>query len=70
MGQISKVVDFSFIYDLVRPLLAATQGLLSSDPVVIFKMALLGYLYGIASERRLAEECRINLAFMWFLGRA
>ncbi|MBE3581745.1 MAG: transposase [Thermoanaerobacteraceae bacterium] len=38
------------------------------DPVVIFKMALLGYLYGITSERKLAEECRLNLAFMWFLG--
>lgn len=38
------------------------------DPVVIFKMSLLGYLYGITSERRLAEECRPNLAFMWFLG--
>ncbi|MGI9953068.1 transposase, partial [Moorellaceae bacterium AZ2] len=32
------------------------------------KMALLGYLYGITSERKLAEECRLNLAFMWFLG--
>jgi len=31
-------------------------------------MALLGYLYGITSERKLAEECRLNLAFMWFLG--
>jgi transposase len=38
------------------------------DPVVIVKMALLGYLYGITSERRLAEEARLNLAFMWFLG--
>jgi hypothetical protein len=38
------------------------------DPVVILKISLLGYLYGITSERRLAEECRLNLAFMWFLG--
>jgi transposase len=30
-------------------------------------MSLLGYFYGISSERRLAEECRYNLAFKWFL---
>ncbi len=29
---------------------------------------LLGYLYGITSERRLAEEARLHLAFRWFLG--
>lgn len=40
----------------------------SVDPVVVFKMALLGYIYGITSERKLAEECRLNMAFMWFLG--
>lgn len=39
------------------------------DPVVIFKMALLGYLYGMNKQRtKLAEEYRLNLAFMWFLG--
>jgi len=37
------------------------------DPVVIFKMSLLGYLYKIRSERKLAEKCRLNLAFMWDL---
>lgn len=31
-------------------------------------MALLGSLYGITSERKLAQECRLNLAFMWFWG--
>jgi hypothetical protein len=36
--------------------------------VVLFKMALLGYLYGITSERRLAEELRLNLAFRWLVG--
>src|SRR5205085_11698817 len=38
------------------------------DPEVLFKMALVGYLYGITSERRLAEELRLHLAFMWFVG--
>ena len=32
------------------------------------KMGLPGYLYGITSERQLAEEIRLNLAYLWFLG--
>jgi len=67
LRKISNVVDFSFLYDYVRPYYSHT-GAPSVDPVVIFKMSLLGYLYGITSERKLAEECRLNLAFMWFLG--
>ena len=31
-------------------------------------MLLLGYFYGITSERRLAEECSLHLAFRWYLG--
>lgn len=67
LRKISEIIDFSFIYDYVRSYYSHT-GSPSVDPVVIFKMALLGYLYGITSERKLAEECRLNLAFMWFLG--
>jgi transposase len=67
LRQVSRAVDFSFIYDIVRPYYSHT-GAPSVVPVVVFKMALLGYLYGITSERKLAEECRLNMAFMWFLG--
>jgi len=67
LRQVSRAVDFNFIYNMVRPYYSHT-GAPSVDPVVVFKMALLGYLYGITSERKLAEECRLNMAFMWFLG--
>ena len=40
----------------------------SVDPVVIFKMLLVGYLYGITSERRLAQEVSLHQAYRWFLG--
>lgn len=49
------MVDFSFVYELVRPYYSHT-GAPSVDPVVVFKMALIGYLYNIPSERKLAEE--------------
>lgn len=38
------------------------------DPVVLVKMLLIGYLYDIRSERRLAEEHSLNLAYRWYTG--
>ena len=38
------------------------------DPVILIKMLLIGYLYGIKSERRLEEEVSLNLAYRWFCG--
>jgi transposase len=64
---VANAIDFSFVRDLVRDTYGHT-GAPSVDPVVVFKMGLLGYLYGITSERRLAEEIKLNLAYMWFLG--
>src|SRR3954452_9126750 len=52
---IANAVDFSFIRPLCRPFYSHT-GRPSVDPVVLFKMLLIGYLYGITSERRLAPS--------------
>ena len=65
--QLASCVDFSFIRPLVRPLYSHT-GQPSVDPVVLFKLALLGYLYNIRSERQMCEEAGLNLAWRWFLG--
>jgi len=67
LRRLNEVVDFSFVRRLTAQFYSHT-GQPSVDPVVLFKMMLLGYLYGITSERRLAEECSLNLAFMWYLG--
>jgi transposase len=67
LRRIAEVVDFAFVRRLTARFYSHT-GRPGIDPVVLFKMALLGYLYGITSERRLAEEVRRHLAFMWFLG--
>lgn len=64
---IANAVDFSFIRPLCRPFYSHT-GRPSVDPVVLFKMLLIGYLYGITSERRLARELSLNLGYRWFLG--
>lgn len=65
--QLDRVIDLSFVRPLVGKYYSHT-GQPSVDPVVLFKTMLLGYLYGITSERRLAEECSLNMAFMWYLG--
>jgi transposase len=67
LRHVTAVVDFSFVRRVTARFYSHT-GKPSVDPVVLVKMALLGYLYGITSERRLAEELRLNLAFMWFIG--
>lgn len=67
LRRILKVVDFSFIYDQVRNLYAS-GGRRSIDPALLVKMLLIGYLYGIPSERKLEQEVKLNLAYRWFLG--
>ena len=67
LRKIERMVSFNFIYDLLAPYYPAT-GRPSVDPVSMFKMLLIGYLYGIKSERRLVEEVQLNIAYRWFCG--
>lgn len=68
LRKVDKYIDFSFIPGLVRHLYCEDNGRPSLDPVVLVKMMLLGYMYGIRSERRLMQEIRDNVAYRWFLG--
>jgi transposase len=67
LRRLDETLDLSFVREDCGAYYSHT-GQPSVDPVVIFKMMLLGYLYGISSERRLAEECSLHLAFRWYLG--
>ena len=67
LRKIERMVSFDFIYDLLAPYYPAT-GRPSVAPVSMFKMLLIGYLYGIKSERRLVEEVQLNIAYRWFCG--
>ena len=40
----------------------------SIDPELLLRILLIGYLYGITSERKLVEELRMHLAWRWFTG--
>ena len=68
LRKIDRVIDFSFIHEVVEPLYCADNGRPAVDPVLLFKMLLAGCLYGIRSERRLEQEIMVNAAYRWFLG--
>ncbi|WP_390271335.1 IS1182 family transposase [Arthrobacter sp. NPDC058192] len=61
-------IDLSYITEKVRPYYSQNVGRPSIPPVRLFKMMLIGYLYGIPSERQLEQEVRLNVAYRWFLG--
>lgn len=64
---IHKHVDFSFVRERVRHLYSHT-GRPSIDPELLVRMLLIGYLYGIRSERRLCEEVGMHVGYRWFAG--
>ncbi len=68
LRKIDRVVDFSFIHERVKHLYCEDNGRPALDPVVLFKLLLLGYLYGVRSERQLMREVEVNVAYRWFLG--
>jgi transposase len=68
LRKLDAAVNFGFIYDELRPYYCADNGRTSIDPVVIVKSLLIGFLYGISSERRLEQELKYNVAYRWFLG--
>ena len=51
LRKVDRAVDFSFIYDLCAPLYCADNGRPAIDPEILFRMLLVGYLYGIKSRR-------------------
>jgi len=64
---IDKHIDLSFVRDKVKHLYSYT-GRPSIDPEVLLRMLLLGYLYGITSERRLCEDVKMHIGYRWFVG--
>lgn len=67
LRKIDKWIDFGCVHERTRDLYSHT-GRPSVDPEVLIRMMVIGYLYGITSERRLCEEVQLNLAYRWFCG--
>ena len=68
LRKIDTAIDFKKIYEFVEDLYCEDNGRPSVDPVVLFKIVLIQYIYGISSLRRTLEEVSMNLAYRWFIG--
>jgi transposase len=62
---IDRHIDFSFVRKQLKDFYSL-MGRPSIDPEVLLRLLLIGYLYGITSERRLLDEVRMHLAYRWF----
>jgi transposase len=65
LRSIDRFVDLADIREHLRPYYSET-GRPSVDPELMIRMLLIGYCFGIRSERRLCEEVHLNLAYRWF----
>jgi len=63
--KIEAVIDFSFIYDLVKDVYSEV-GRPSIDPVILIKLTFIQYTFGILSMRQTIEELKTNMAYRWF----
>ena len=68
LRKIDRYVDFDFIYDLVEEKYSAKTGRPGIDPVVLIKIPIIQYMYGIKSMRQTIKEIEVNVAYRWFLG--
>ncbi|PYX21746.1 MAG: hypothetical protein DMG82_17175 [Acidobacteria bacterium] len=66
---IDQHISFEFVREQLRDSYSET-GRPSIDPELLLRILLIGYLYGITSERKLVEELRMHLAWRWFTGLA
>ena len=64
---IEKYFDWNFIYEEVRPLYS-NVGKASIDPVVLFKIHILKFLFHEDSIRRTYEALKYNNLYKWFIG--
>ncbi|MEM8820377.1 MAG: transposase, partial [Pseudomonadota bacterium] len=60
--RLDRYLDLSEIRDFLAPYYSVI-GRPSIDPELMIRMLLIGYCFGVRSERRLCEEVHVNLAF-------
>jgi len=64
-GQIDVFLDLDDLRSELKPFYSFI-GRPSIDPALMIGMLIVGYCFGIRSERRLCDEVHLNLAYRWF----
>ncbi len=70
-NHLLRLIDRHIRFDFVREKLKnsySDTGRPSIDPELLLRILLIGYLYGVTSERKLVEELQMHLAWRWFTG--
>jgi transposase len=70
-NHLLRLLDRHIRFDFVREKLKdsySDTGRPSIDPELLLRILLIGYLYGVTSERKLVEELQMHLAWRWFTG--
>jgi transposase len=65
--EVAAVLDLSWVHSELAPYYPRL-GRPSIDPVLMIRMLIVGYIFGIRSERALCREVGVNLAYRWFCG--
>ena len=68
LRKLEAALDLSFIYRETEKLYSRRYGRPPIDPVVLVKYLLVGYLYGIPSERQIEQRIQTDVALRWYLG--
>lgn len=65
--RLKKILDLHWLYAATKDYYGA-EGQESIDPVVFFKMCIIGYINNIGSDRKLTDFCSDSLGLRLFLG--
>ena len=65
--EVAAVLDLSWVHSELTPYYPRL-GRPSIDPALMIRMLIIGYVFGIRSERALCREVGVNLAYRWFCG--
>lgn len=68
LRKLASALDLSFVYEETAHMYCRRYGRPPIDPVVLVKYLLVGYLYGIPSERQIEERISDSIALRWYLG--
>ena len=68
LRKLEAALDLSFIYEETESMYSRKYGRPPIDPVVLVKYLLVGFLYGIPSERQIEQRIRTDIALRWYLG--
>ncbi|MFL0062746.1 transposase [Tenacibaculum maritimum] len=65
--RLAAVLNLDYLYSSTKEYYG-TSGQKSIDPVVFFKLCLVGYLENIISDRKLISHCSMRLDILYFIG--